>query len=371
MKVDLSISGPSVDEVLEYEIITEAEAEKSEDELDPHPAADTLREFAVDVAAKKSEDSAERYYRGVKPLVAWLDTERDITNPVEADGSDVGDYLKWLVNTPWARNSRSNRFAACQRFYRWARDEGPLEENLTEDRSIKNYDLDPGELEKSRRETDEADDYKWIDRAKAVKLWKPDNIPSPRVRNELILKLLWYTTCRTRAISEAFIAADDPDDGLNREEGKLKVPNLKKGDDQADYRWVYYPNEIIEPLLQQWLDQGHRNASPYAKESDRLFVTNQKPFMRPSYISRQVKEAGFNADIQEVTGYDVHGNPRWKVTGHCLRHSAATWYANETPLDVHFLKKQMGHSKLETTMKYVHDHRQSRKRAFQRAWNLE
>lgn len=60
---------------------------------------------------------------------------------------------------------------------------------------------------------------------------------------------------------------------------------------------------------------------------------------------------------------------RWKVTGHPLRHSAATWYANETDLDIHQLKRQLGHSKLETTMKYVHAHEQSRKRALQQAWH--
>lgn len=113
---------------------------------------------------------------------------------------------------------------------------------------------------------------------------------------------------------------------------------------------------------------GRRAASAYASESDRLFVTSHTSSMRPNYILRQVKEAAFDAGVQEVTGYDVEGKPRWKVTGHCIRHSAATWHANETDLDVHQLKHQLGHSKLETTMKYVHNHEQSRKRALQRAW---
>lgn len=358
------VDGPDESVVRDYEIKTKAEVE-DEPDVEPHPAAQTLKDFATSVAAKQSPDSAERYYRGVKPLVAYLALEAGVDDPVDASSDQVTDYLHWIANTNWSRNTRESRFTSCQRFYRWAAEDGPLEDNRADDASIDDYTLDPGALEDSRRETAGDDEFKWIRREKVTKLWQRDNIPAPRVRNELLIKLMWYTTCRCRALSEAKIGDD-----IDREKGRLKVPNLKQGDDQADYRWVLYPKEKLEPLLQQWIDAGRRDAiGPYGAESDYLFLTRQSKKMRPTHISRIVKEAGFNAGIQEVTGYDVHGSPRWLVTGHCIRHSAATHYANNCPsVSINFLKKQLGHSKLETTMQYVHDDEQARRRAFQKAW---
>lgn len=365
------VDGPTEAEVRDYRLTTHEEADE---ESDVHPAAATLKDFATDVAAKQSADSAERYYRGVKALVAFLDLERGIGDPVEVEEADVHDYLKWIANTKWSRNTRQSRFTACQRFYRWAAEDGPHDANRAVDASIDDYTLEAGALEESRRETAEDDSYKWITREEVRRLWQPEHIESPRSRNELLLKLMWYTTCRTAALAGARLGDD-----LDREEGRLRVRNLKPGDNQSDYRWVYYPRKRIEPLLQEWLDGGRRDAlGPYGKESDYLFLTRQKPKMRPSHISRIVKECAFNVnekanspeeELQEVSGYDVHGNARWLVTGHTVRHSAATWYANECPsVDIHFLKQQMGHSKLETTMRYVHEDEQARKRAFQRAW---
>lgn len=347
------IDGPEASEVKAYEF----------DEN--HFAADTMKQFAIDVARKQTEPTSKRYFRGMKTYVAWLDIELGKTDPLDVTEDVIGDYLMWLVNTAWSRNARKSKFAAIQRFYRWARDEGPLNEHLAEDRSIKDYRLDPGALEESRKETEEDDDYKWVQRRKIVQLWRRENIPSPRLRNELLFKLLWYTGCRCGAIAEARIG----EDSLDRENARLKVPNLKKGGEQADYRWVDYPRERIEPLLADWLDGGRRDAiGPHGEESDFLFLTHMKPKMRPTHISRLVKKAAFNADVQEVAGYDVNGNPRWLITGHTVRHSAATYWANETDVSLHHISTQLGHSKIETTMKYVHDDRGARKRAFEQAW---
>ena len=358
---DDDIDGPERDEVKEYEF------------KEDHPAADVLKEFGVDVAQKQTERSSKRYFRGMKTMVAWLDVEHDKQNPLEVTEDEIGDYLKWMVNTEWSRNARQSKFTSVKRFYRWAKSDGPLNENLAEDREIEEYTLGEGALEESRQSTDEDDDYKWVTRNKIVQLWHPDNIPSPRTRNELMFKLLWHTGTRTGELAEAKIESNDsPGDDpthLDRENGRLKVPNLKRGGNQSDYRWVYYPRDRIEPLMTEWLDRGKRDAlGPYGDESEYLFLTHQSDQMRPSHISRLVKEAAFNAGIQEVDAYDVNGNARWMITGHTVRHSAATYWANETGLSLHHIRKQLGHSKLDTTMKYVHDDPQARMREFNQVW---
>lgn len=254
--------------------------------------------------------------------------------------------------------------------------EGPLDEHLAESIELDEYTpLDPGWLEQSRGDTN---DYKWIPREDVVKLWQPENIPSPRLRPELLFKLMWFTSCRCATLANAEIYPDNPDRGLNCEKGYIRVKTLKRGDSQDSHRKVYYPKDRIEPLLQQWLDQSERRASsPYATESSHLFVTRQKKRIRPSYISRLVKRAAFNVNenadspeekVQEVTGYDVHGNPQWLVTGHTIRHSSLTHLANHTDMDLHMVKKQAGHAKYETTLKYVHDEPDARRRAVNEAW---
>lgn len=99
--------------------------------------------------------------------------------------------------------------------------------------------------------------------------------------------------------------------------------------------------------------------------------------MRASHISRKLKEAAFNVNenadreedkIQEVSGYDVNGNPRWKITGKTIRHSALTWMVNRGGADPVHAKAQAGHSKLETTMRYVHEDEQRRAEVLNQAW---
>lgn len=44
-----------------------------------------------------------------------------------------------------------------------------------------------------------------------------------------------------------------------------------------------------------------------------------------------------------------------KTTCHYLRHSYATYVANETPTKIHDLQRLLGHKNISTTMKYIHE----------------
>jgi integrase/recombinase XerD len=96
---------------------------------------------------------------------------------------------------------------------------------------------------------------------------------------------------------------------------------------------------------------------------------DDKPIrLRASFLSKKVKKAAKNAGINEVSGQDVRGQDRWKVTAHTIRHSSITYYANETDVPIHMVKRQAGHSKLDTTLSYVHDDDEAFKREFNKAW---
>lgn len=372
-------TGPSVSEVQDYTIVTRDMVEKESEytEADLHPADEELREFVRDVSAKRTAKTAERFYRGIKPMVCWLDIERNTPRPINASRSDVGDYLNWLANTRWSRNTRKSRFAACQRFYRFAHDEGWTDENLARGRSLEDYKLEAGDLEDSRGGFGR-DEHKWIPRDDVVKLWQPENVTSPASRDSLIFKLMWYTTCRPEAITTMRYEPENSPGSEptwhDPEEGWFRVRNLKRGDDEDDYRKVYYPTRL-NSAINEWM---HRRDAlgPYG-DSEYLFITHQQGEMRASHISRKVKEAAFNVNenvdreedkIQEVSGYDVNGNPRWKITGKTIRHSALTWMVNRGGVDPVHAKAQAGHSKLETTMRYVHEDEQRRAEVLNQAW---
>lgn len=364
------IEGPSVNEVQEYTIVTRdmMNAEKEYTEANIHPANEELKAFVTDISAKRTAKTAERFYRGIVPLVCWLDTVVNTPRPINASRRDVGDYLNWLANTRWSRNTRKSRFAACQRFYKFAHEEGWTEENLARGRSLEDYKLEAGDLEESRGGFGR-DEYKWIPREDVVKLWQEDNVTSPASRDSLIFKLMWYTACRPEAITSIrYEPKNSPGEDPtwhDYEESWFRIRNLKRGDDEEDYRKVYYPTRL-NSSIDEWMNRRD-TFGPY-DDSEYMFLTHQKGQMRASYISRKIKEAARSAGIQEISGYDVNGDPRWKVTGKTIRHSALTWMVNRGGVDPIHAKEQAGHSKLETTMQYVHEDEDRRREVLNQAW---
>lgn len=331
---------------------------------------DLLQKFLFKVYQQQTEKSAKRYGSGVDRYMAWLELMSERAermdypeSPLDIGKRGIDDYFSWLANTEWGIETRKSYFSAVQRFYRWVNQTG-RGDNITESYSIDDYTLEPGELEKNRQQTTNDDDYLWIPREEIELLWHPDYVPAPRTQYELAFKLMWYTTARAQAISDIKI------ENIDREDGEILIPNLKSGGHEPPYRTVIYPVDRIEPLLTEWLDRGKRDAlSPYADESPYLFLTHQSEKLRSDRISRKVKWAAQNADINEESGTDVQGKTRWKVTAHCVRHSAITYLANQTTTPIHLVRRQAGHSQLSTTLSYVHDDDDAFRRELQNAWS--
>lgn len=350
-------------EVVEHEVIEEN--------------LELIENFAFEVYQQQTEISAKRYVSGVDRYVAWLELMADRASrkdyprdPLDADSGHVYDYFSWLVNTDWGVNTRKSYFSAVQRFYRWV-DQSGRGDDITESHSIDDFTLEPGELEKARQQTADDDEYLWIPREEVELLWAVENVPSPRTMWELAIKLMWYTTMRGRALCEIKI------DNIDRQEGVIVIPNLKPGSDEPPFRDVVYPFERIEPLMAEWLDHGKRESlGAHVEESPYLFPSLRRPRkdgkeikLRPSFLSKKVREAADNAGINEVESTDVRGQKRWKVTGHTIRHSAITFLANKTDVPIHLVQRQAGHSKIETTLSYVHDDDEEFRRRFRMAWD--
>lgn len=137
------------------------------------------------------------------------------------------------------------------------------------------------------------------------------------------------------------------------------TPVKANAGDESYIRYVYY-HDNLDYLIREWIEK-QRQSYALAVDSDFFFLTQQKAKMRPSYISRIVKEQAKEAGVNEPITKDPNGNTRWLVTAHTFRHSMASHSANRRHPAVpngegipgHILAKVLGHQNLDTTMKYV------------------
>lgn len=132
---------------------------------------------------------------------------------------------------------------------------------------------------------------------------------------------------------------------IDREEREVQV----RGKNNQIHTAHWQPK--LDGLMTAWLDGGYRDSSPYARESDYLFLSNAAPVLRGKQINRIIVQAAENAGIQEVLYTDARGANQHKVTSHALRHSFAMhWLENGGSIEG--LSKHMAHSSVTTTEIY-------------------
>jgi integrase/recombinase XerD len=282
--------------------------------------------------------------------------QRNGIDPKTAEESDVREFVD--QNLHKADTMVGTLLSTVSVFYIWACNRNYCEVNPAKNVSLDDTDynhIDPQTSQKVKilQQRGDTDD--------AVIAIPPEDIQqifehpgSPAIRNELLLRLLYQTG--VRSVELANVRLRDIDFGKRQ----IRINSAKADPGDENYiRYVYY-HENLDYLMREWVEK-QRHSYPTADESDYLFLTQQKRQMRPTYISRIVKEQAQEAGVNEPIGEDANGNTRWLVTAHTLRHSMASHSANGThPADpdsdgipVHMLAKILGHRKLDTTMKYV------------------
>lgn len=307
--------------------------------------------FATDNYDKTN--TRDRRKRGVLYYLKWC--EGNDADPVDPDTDELHQYLRSFLGK--ADTTIAARWSSVSMFYEWLAPEvDTLEEEDNPTAGIlENYDLN----------TQTAEYVKVLRRKgkKDVKALEPDRVKklfnhpgSPPVRNELLIRLAWATAMRSDEISRVKI------DNIDFKDRSIYIRSSKLEPDQELYhRYVFYPRDL-EHLLRDWINSRRSALSMYADESPYLFLTHQSEQMRPSHISRIIKEAAHRADdegdysiqVQEpMIEEDGNGNTRWLVTGHRIRHSAISHWANNTDLKLPEIRKIAGHEQLETTKDYI------------------
>lgn len=206
-------------------------------------------------------------------------------------------------------------------FYIWAYTRDYCETNPAENVSLDDTDynhVDPQTSQKVKvlQQRGDTDD--------AVVAFPPEHVQkiferpgSPAIWIELVMRLLDQTGVRSVELANIRLA------DINFGKREIRITSAKATAGDENYiRYVYY-HENLDNLMREWVEKQCHSYAP-ADDFDYLFLTQQKPKMRPSYISRIVKEQAKEAGVNEPITEDANGNTRWLVTAHTLRHSMAS-----------------------------------------------
>jgi len=195
-----------------------------------------------------------------------------------------------------------------------------------------------------------------------------DNVPGQklgtRIRNEVLLRLSWYTGCRSDELSRLEVDKIDWENcSINLLSAKL---NAKDHPDLIR-REVCFPRKF-KPQLYRWVYQTRESFSaecPPRDDNDEpqglILVSEHSDHMKPGSINGIIKQAAKKARIQRPlmpanlpSNYDDDEVDEWLVTSHRIRRSAISHWVNDCEaIEIHHAQRLAGHAKIQQTLDYV------------------
>ncbi|MFP9192139.1 tyrosine-type recombinase/integrase [Natrialbaceae archaeon A-CW1-1] len=307
------------------------------------------REYSPLVEAYATEQAPKRMSQGtvagnksdIQQFLDWYASEDgDLEN---IDDRTLKAYIGW-IKRDYPQNTALKKVNSLSNFFDFLVDiEGVLEENPRESLQISDY-LDRNYTVK-QDELTQREGVVWLQPSEFQTIL--ENVPQPRQRNELLLRLAWQTGLRASEI----VSIRHMDD-IHRDERRIEIKSAKQG--SIGIRDVWW-KPSLDPLLNRYLDVD-RKALKYSEESPYLFCSSHHPYLssnRPNHVFKKAVEA---AGLQETIREDASGHERKKYTFHCLRHSFAVHFVKDHGDgggDIRSLQKLMGHSSIEVTEKYL------------------
>ncbi|SNR58138.1 integrase/recombinase XerD [Halorubrum ezzemoulense] len=320
-----------------------------------------LEQFKNRRSRISSETTANIYLREIRNWRQWLTEERD-KGLWNAETVDLRVRMESMTDAGKAPSTITKQVSAVSKFYQDCEkmakkyDMPDVQENPYAGLDSEDKQLLRGDTKKKEAMKESGgDEYPYLEPDKISQL--VDNVPSPRLRNELIIKLLYNCGFRRGELAKTKI------DHIDREDRSIFIPPRKS----PESRTVAYKEDYLGFQLDQWLDYGGRDSMTYAEESEYLFPTNNGEHISGNAMNRMVRKAAENAGFQEVIDEYVDGRKVHKVTAHTLRHSFAMRAIN-SGIDIKTLQTLLGHEELDTTLIYLDqakDEAKENSRAFQ------
>ncbi|WP_170845379.1 tyrosine-type recombinase/integrase [Halorientalis persicus] len=304
-----------------------------------------------------AESTADRYVRHVRNWRNWLAKNGNKT-VWEAEYDDLRLFAEELVYQDMAPTTISQRVSAISKFYQDAKKfpdyldipevpENPYDGFDKDDKKLLRGDT----KKKTGLKDSEKDEYPYLESEEVEKL--VENVPAPRLRNELIIKLLYHIGFRRGELAKAKIKH------IDRTDRSVYIPPRKS----PEGRHIAYKQDYLGFQLDRWIDHD-RDSMTYASESDYLFPTNNNEHISADYIGKVVKKAAENAGLQETIAEYSDGRKLHKVTAHTLRHSyAMRTLKTAEDVDIRTLQSLLGHEELDTTLIYLQQSKEEAKEA--------
>lgn len=305
-------------------------------------------EFCTAHRNKVEEGTLTGYRWTVKSFIDHIN-EKDVELG-EIDWTDIDSFLDWMVGE-YSDSTTKTRYNHLRSFIKWLR----AKKGYYSDREILPIDsrhldiTDYIERGKTRKGSEaaakgsivfiEPDEYELLKK----------NVPSPKYRNELILKMLWHLGLRRTEVTEMKITPEidhkNQYGNINLADNEINIPNVKGGE-----RTLWFRDSLKTPL-QRWIET-EREAVFYADKSPYLFPSRGSEQLTPKRITSMVDEAAKNAGIQSTLYIDANGNKRRRITPHSLRHGYGVRHVR-AGTDVRTLQQLMGHHDISVTQRYL------------------
>jgi len=311
-----------------------------------------VESFRSRQATKKAETTADTYARTVQKWAEWLanpgakdydpnNRNRDAKTLYEATTGDLRVFLRQqLDHGGLTGGTVQNRRWGISTFYQELEeidDEGydvPDFENPAEDLDTSDWQA----LKNGSKKAQELKEVYYLEPEEVEEL--AENVSNPKLRNELIIQLLYQTGLRRGELARTRLEDVDTDErSINVHATKTHLN-----------RTVYYQPTPTNTLLNRWVNVERK--SLVTAGSEYLFPTFKTEQITPKQVNRVVRKAAENAGLQAHVYTNAAGHDQMKVTAHVLRHSFAVQCVRNK-MDVRTLQKLMGHAKIETTERYL------------------
>ncbi|WP_338726719.1 site-specific integrase [Haladaptatus sp. DJG-WS-42] len=298
--------------------------------------------IVTSIDKQKSDSTASEYIRHVSRFRDWMDErERSI---FEADSLYVEEHFEHMLDEGYSPSTVRVRKAGLSTFFKRAmkyseagRIDAEVSSNPTESVKLGRWTRMSQQSSK-QQETNERVFYLKPNEVEEL----ASHVPTPTLRNELIIRLLFQTGMRRGELCR-----------LRLSDVELDTRVLSVSDTKSDTSRKVRYQPSIDFLMRQWIEV-QRESVGMADESEYLFPTGRSLHLSGNRLNGMVRIAAENAGLQRAYGTDMNGNERHEITAHVLRHSFAMECVRQG-WDVYYLKEAMGHHDISVTVdNYLH-----------------
>lgn len=276
----------------------------------------------------------------LKQFEGWV-RDAEPGDVLDVGRNDIEDYIYWLAGEGYAPGTVYKKYYSVYTLYDDLAGRGEIDENPTENVEPKDY---KGVMNTGTRKSEVTHEELTAITPEEKELLV-EHAPTPKLRNELVLRLLWQTSVRQGELASVRLT------DIDRENHSIRIRATKT---HRNRLVGYQPS--LDVLMNRWLDGGGRASYKYAHETDEngnkyLLLSERNPKMKAE-LNKIVKKAADNARIQEVLYTDQRGNPQHRITAHSFRHGSAV-QCLRNGMNIRQLQLHLGHENIETTKRYL------------------